>query len=74
MKIFVKAKPNSRKEEVKQIDEVTFEVSVKEPPVKGQANRAIVKALAEHFEVPVSQVIIRAGHTSKNKIVQIDGK
>lgn len=71
MKIFVKAKPNSSKEEVKQIDELTLEVSVKEPPVKGQANRAVVKALAEYFGVPASEVLIKAGHTSKNKIVEI---
>jgi len=71
MKIFVKAKPNSKKEIVKKLSETNFEICVKEPPVRGLANAAITKALARHFGVPLSSVSIIAGHASRQKIVKI---
>ena len=52
MKIFVKAKPNAKVERVEKIDETHFVVAVKEPPLRGKANAAIVSALAEYFGIP----------------------
>lgn len=69
MKINVKAKPNSHEQKVEKIDEATYSVSVKEPPVNGMANRAIVKALSEYFHTPGVRIV--SGHTSRNKIVEI---
>ncbi|OGD30022.1 hypothetical protein A2833_02870 [Candidatus Azambacteria bacterium RIFCSPHIGHO2_01_FULL_44_55] len=71
MKIIVKARPNSKNESVEKIDDLHFEVSVKEPPVKGMANEAIRRALAAYFKISPSRVNIVAGHTSKSKIVEI---
>ena len=71
MKIIVKAKPSSKTESVEKIDDLHFEVSVKAPPVKGMANEAIRKALANYFKVSPSRVNIIAGHTSRQKIVEI---
>ena len=45
MKINVKIKPNSKKEEIKKIDDKNFIVAVKEPPVEGKANKALLQAL-----------------------------
>ena len=73
MKIFVKARPNSREEEVRKLDEQTFAVSIKEPPVAGKANEAIVRVLGEHFGVSRSHIKIFYGWTSKNKVVEIIG-
>lgn len=71
MKIIVKIKPNSRKEEIRKIDDKNFIVAVKEPPVDGKANKALVKALAKYFNVSSSAVRIASGHASKQKIVEI---
>lgn len=71
MKIFVKAKPNSRAEKVEKIDENNFVVSVKEPPEKGRANLAIRNALAVYFKTGTANVVIVSGYTSRNKIVEI---
>lgn len=71
MKLFVKAKPNSREEKVERVDETHFIVSVKEPPVKGKANQAIRNALAVYFKTGSSMVRIVSGHASRNKIVEI---
>lgn len=72
MKIFIKAKPNSKKEKIEKISETEYIVAVKEPPIKGRANEAIKKGLAEYFKVSLSRVIIVAGHTAKNKIIEIN--
>ena len=71
MKIIAKIKPNSRKEEIKKIDDKNFIVAVKEPPIDGKANKAIVKALAGYFNVSSSAVRIVSGHASKQKVIQI---
>ena len=72
MKIFVKAKPNSKVESIKKLSDTNFKICIKEPPVKGQANAAIIMALARHFKVPFSSVRIISGHTSRQKIVEIN--
>lgn len=69
MRINVKAKPNSNENKVDKIDNFNFVVSVKDPPVQGRANRAIVKLLSEYFHT--SRVRIISGHTSRNKIVDV---
>lgn len=71
MRIAVQAKPSSREERVEKVDETHYVVAVKEPPVEGRANAAIVRALAAHFSVSVSRVRIVAGHTARKKIVEM---
>ena len=71
MKIFVKAKPGSRKEYIKKTAETSFIVSVTEPPVKGKANRAIIKLLAGYFGVNPSLIQILKGERSKTKIIEL---
>ena len=71
MKIFVKVKPNAKEARVKQIDETHFEVWVKEPPVDGRANEAVVRALAAHFGVAPARVIILSGYGSRQKVVEV---
>lgn len=71
MKISIKAKPNSREEKVEQITEAEFIVSVKEPPVQGRANEAIIRILADYFNVSKSQVRIVSGWTSRQKVIEV---
>jgi len=71
MKINVTAKPRAHETSVEKIDDAHFVVSVTEPPIEGRANRAIVAALALYFKCAPSGVRIIAGHTSRQKIVEI---
>lgn len=71
MRITVQAKPSAREERVEKIDAAHFVVAVKEPPVQGRANAAIVRALAAHFGIAPSRVHIISGHTSRQKVVEI---
>ena len=71
MKIFVKAKPNAKEEKIEKISETNFIVAIKEPPIQGKANAAIVKTLATHFNIPHSAVQLISGFSSKQKIFDI---
>lgn len=48
-----------------------IEVGIKSEPERGKANRELVKKLAEHFGVPVQNVRIVSGHTSRKKLVDV---
>ncbi len=71
MKIFVKAKPSAREEKIKKISETNFMVWVKEPPIKGKANKAIAAVIAAHFNIAPSRVILLAGSSSRQKIFEV---
>ncbi len=72
MTIFVKANPSSKHAEIIKIGENEYTVSVKAPPVKGLANRAIIETLAEYFKTSPSKVRIISGYTSRNKTIEIN--
>lgn len=82
MRIFVKVKAGSKQNKVEeppqrllQADERLddyYTVSVKEPPVEGKANDAVVRALAEYFDVSISQVTLISGAVSKIKVFEIN--
>lgn len=71
MRIEVQAKPRAREERVEKIDDMHFVVAVKEPPIQGQANAAIIRALAAHFSIAPSRVRIISDHISRQKLVEI---
>ncbi|TSC66817.1 MAG: hypothetical protein CEO19_477 [Parcubacteria group bacterium Gr01-1014_73] len=71
MRIIVHAKPLAREEKVEKNIDGSFTVSVIEPPVAGKANRAIARALAEHFQVAPAQVRLASGFSSRQKVFEI---
>ena len=48
-----------------------IKVRLTAPPEEGKANQSLTKQLAQWFKVPVCQVSIAQGETSKRKIVHI---
>ena len=46
-------------------------IGIKSKPIKGEANKEIIKKLAKHFGISTSLVQIKAGHRSKQKIIEI---
>lgn len=71
MKFFVSVKTNTKKTEVSWSDKKHLVVRLKESPVGGKANRALVEAVADFFNIPPSRVTIASGLKSKKKIIQI---
>lgn len=71
MRIFIKTKPRAHENLVERVDESNFNVLITASPVKGLANQAIVKVVAEYFKVAPSRVRIVSGFTSRQKILEI---
>ena len=70
----VRVTPRSKKNEVSQIlSDGTIKIKLTAPPVEGKANKALVKYLAELFDVNSSEVEIIAGEKGRNKLVSIYG-
>lgn len=71
MNISVIAHPNSKKPRVETDLLGTLHVYVSAPPLEGKANKAVVKAIADHFNVKRSQVQLVSGAKSKQKVIEI---
>ncbi len=48
-------------------------VRVRESPVDGKANRALIKLLADRLGIPGSSLRIASGQKSRNKVVELTG-
>ena len=74
MKVEVKVKPGSKKGPLVQ-PSLTGELLVflREPAIEGKANKALIKLLAEYYDVPKTSVEITGGRKSRHKIVKIEG-
>jgi len=73
MLIKVKVFPNSKKEEIIEKSKDSFEIKVKEKPIRGLANKAVINVLSLYFKVPASKVRLVKGFKEKNKIFEIVG-
>jgi hypothetical protein len=58
-------------EDFVKVDDDNILVGLKSKPEKGEANKELIKKLAEHFNVHSSNVRILSGFKSRNKIVEI---
>lgn len=71
MKIRVLVKLKTKTGKIEKMGENNFKIWVKEAPVEGRANQAIVKMVADYFGITPSRVAIISGRTAKNKIIEI---
>ncbi len=75
MKISVRIKPGSRKENnIERLDDTNYIAHVREQPVNGKANDALVRLLSDYFGVPQNHIKIVKGVTSKFKLVEIENR
>ncbi|GAH65112.1 unnamed protein product, partial [marine sediment metagenome] len=44
---------------------------IKEKPIKGKANREVVKLLASYFKIPESRIRLIKGFKQRNKIFEL---
>lgn len=71
MKVTIKVKPGSSKNEVVE-DGSGLTVSLRANPENGKANAALICVLADHYNVRKSDVRILTGATSRKKIVEVN--
>ena len=70
-RISVTVKPNARKSLIAKLSETDYQVSVHAPAQDGEANRVLIKLLAQHFDVPKTTIRIVHGHSPRRKLVEI---
>lgn len=73
MLIKVKVFPSSKKEEILETGEKSFEIRVRARPVRGEANTATMKILADYFKVPLSKIKLIKGFRERNKFFEVRG-
>jgi len=71
MLIKVKVFPHSKEEKIIKKAEDSFEILVKEKPIKGQANKAVINILSDYFNKTKKVKLIK-GFKERNKIFSID--
>jgi len=71
MKIFVRVKPIAKRNEIKAVDSNHLIISVKESPVNGKANQAVIELLSKFYKIPKSKILIKSGIKSREKIIEI---
>lgn len=69
--IKVKVFPESKEEEIIKKKQDSFEIWVKERPVRGQVNQAVIRVLSEYFKVDLNKIRLIKGFKQRNKIFEI---
>ena len=70
-KLQVKVKPNSKVQKIIEESDGSLIVNLKSPPVDGKANEELIKLLAEKFDISKSDIRIKSGLSSRQKLVEI---
>ncbi len=67
----VKVQTRARKTAIERLGPDEFRIKVAAPPVKGAANREVVRLIAGYFGVPSTSVKVVKGKTSSRKLIAI---
>ncbi len=65
--------PGATRNEITGFTGGLLQVRVAAPPVKGKANSELIAFLSEVLGVSKSSLTIAKGHTSRNKVIAIEG-
>ena len=69
----VRLQPRARQNEIGEALGSELRIKVTAPPVDAAANQALVRLLAERLECPRGAVRLIKGHTSRHKVVFVEG-
>jgi hypothetical protein len=70
----IRVVPRASRSELAELRDKDVKLRIMAPPVDGKANEECIRTIAEFFEVKKRQVSIVGGHTSRTKIIAIEGK
>lgn len=74
MRIIVIAKPQAQLTRVEKVSDKEYKVSVPQPAQEGRANKAIIHALADYFDLPENKILLIRGEKAKQKIFEIQNQ
>lgn len=72
MKISVKVKPNAKQQQIEEIGPNDYLIHLKASPVDGKANKELIKLLSKTFQISQSQISIKLGINSRQKVIEIN--
>jgi len=67
----IKIKPHASKTEIVKKNEKQWKIKISAPPVNGLANKELISVLSKEFDVPPTNVEIKKGLKSREKLVKI---
>jgi len=73
VKISLRVYPNASRNESVGFTDGVLRVKISAPPIKGKANRELIAFLSRLLGVGKNSVNIIKGHTTRNKVVAING-
>lgn len=73
LRVEIYVKPRASTSRVLGLRDGRLDVAVAAAPVDGAANDAVVACVAAFFDVGVRAVRIARGHTSRRKLLEVDG-
>jgi uncharacterized protein (TIGR00251 family) len=65
--------PGAKRTDVAGLHGEALKIRLAAPPIEGRANEALLKFIANAFDVPLRQVELRQGGQSRHKVVAITG-
>jgi uncharacterized protein (TIGR00251 family) len=71
--ITVQVQPNAKQNKVIGFGDSILKVKIAAPPIKGRANKELIKFLSSLFGISKSDLSIEKGKTSKTKAIAIRG-
>jgi uncharacterized protein len=69
----LRVQPRAGRDELAGLHGDAIRIRLQAPPVDGSANEALVRLLARQLQVPRSRIRLRTGHSSRSKVVIIEG-
>ncbi len=65
--------PGAKKTGVAGLHGDCLKIRLAAPPVEGKANECLLRVLAQWFGVPLREVVLKSGETSRRKVVEVRG-
>lgn len=65
--------PGAKRSEISGLHGEALKIRLAAPPLEGRANEALLKLIAELFEVTLRQVTLKQGGQSRHKVVEVTG-
>jgi len=69
--IKVRVQPRSSVEKVDDKEDGTLKIYTHKPAIDGEANKAVIRILSDHFGIKKNKIIIEQGDKSRDKIIKI---
>ena len=71
--IVVQVQPNASQNRVARFEDGVLHLRIAAPPVKGKANRELLRFLSDILEISQTSLTIEKGLTSKRKVIAVTG-